>query len=98
MTSTVKRRCRRPTCRREFVLTATDLIFCPACRQSILAIERSQGRFLNEGAFREMEWYASEHNTTRSQWDARVIDENGREVWALDLAKRYLGETQPRPA
>lgn len=97
MTNYPQRRCKKPTCRRMFDVTALDLIFCPICREQILAAERAAGRTYQEGAFREMEWYASQHNKERNQWDTRIIDETGKEVWALDLAKRYLSETRPRP-
>ena len=32
----------------------------------------------------------------RHTWDFRIIDENGREVWALDLAERYRRELRKR--
>ena len=46
----------------------------------------------------EIDFYESGDNKEREQWDTRIIDETGREVWALDLARRYLTETRPRPS
>lgn len=36
-------------------------------------------------------------DANRHTYDYRIIDENGKEVWAADLARRYRAETSPRP-
>lgn len=97
MTDTVRRRCIRPTCRRWFPLTAPDLKFCPECRRLLLARENTGEKERNTAAMAELDFYLSVENKEREQWDTRIIDETGREVWALELARRYLAETRPRP-
>lgn len=91
MTGYRSRRCRRPTCRAKFTPASDDLIFCPRCRDWMLRMERQWDNkeldILNR--------FYSRAFKDRSDWDARIIDENGEEVWALDLAKRYLDQTRP---
>lgn len=98
MTDTLRRRCIKPTCRRWFHLTAPDLKFCPDCRRLLLARENSGAKDRSIAAMAEIDFYESGDNKEREQWDTRIIDETGREVWALDLARRYLTETRPRPS
>lgn len=88
------RRCRRPTCRRRFVVEDTapesaDLLFCDTCRSVMLG---DQFHRLVAQANAESDFYTA----VRSEWDTQIIDENGATVWALDLAARYLAETRPR--
>lgn len=35
-------------------------------------------------------------DTPREQWDYLIVDENGRTVWAKDLAARYRTELERR--
>ena len=35
-------------------------------------------------------------DTPRIMWDYRIVDENGRTVWAKDLADRYRSELERR--
>lgn len=55
-----------------------DLKYCARHRSQYVRIRA--GRVLPES------------DIGRSEWDWRVIDENGKEVWALDLAQRYRKE------
>lgn len=97
-------RCRRPTCRSKFVPSFADIdgkrahtIFCPTCRATILAKERASGRALhNKEALLSAAYFSSVD--PRENYDYRIIDEFGQEVWAWDLANRYRKETQPRKA
>lgn len=94
------RRCRHSWCKQRFDAQASDLIFCPRCRNLLLlkeeAMARSSGsaRIQSAEAMATMEFWRE----WRSPFDYRVIDENGREVWASDLIKRYKRETKPRAA
>lgn len=89
-------RCRRPSCRKKFTYTPAIVdgrevlrIFCNACTDRLLSL---QARTAINSASRDAGLYES----VRSEWDYRIIDEYGDEVWALDLAARYHRETRPR--
>lgn len=96
-------RCKRCTGRYMAVplYIGNDLVpndYCPKCRVARLA-EANESTY-NAAALRrelgEIEAFkrlleAEEHKT-----DYRVIDENGVEVWARQLAKRYRKQTKPR--
>lgn len=92
-------KCKRPSCGARFPQpkgqdenSEMRLLFCPSCREEMLAREAQVD---NEEALVVSAAYAS-NMTQRSVWDIRIIDENGVEVWALDLAKRYKKQTEPR--
>lgn len=95
-------RCKHRWCSAKFESSAPDLLFCPSCRIQLLAAERS----VPSGDCTIWEWDNREAIATtafwaeqlRSPFDYRLLDENGREVWASDLIKRYKRETRPRPA
>lgn len=91
--------CKRPSCGAKFHQpkgvdgeSPIRLLFCPRCREEMLAREPKPD---NEEALVVSAAYASS-TTARREWDVRIIDENGEEVWALDLAKRYKKQTEPR--
>ena len=73
-----------------------DLMFCPQCRASILALEgNSHNRRYEEleARLQASEWMRDEN---RILWDYQINDEYGRTVWASDLANRYRSECFPR--
>lgn len=48
---------------------------------------------------RRRQWrrhYGLPDHAPRELWDWKIIDENGREVWAKDLAARYRSELMRR--
>lgn len=93
------KRCRHRWCRARFDAGADDLLFCPSCREELL---RKEAAVLAQSGYGRVQLAEAIATTEywrewRSPFDYRVIDENGREVWASDLIKRYKRETKPRP-
>lgn len=91
-------RCQRPTCRKRFTYTPLILdgvevpeLFCQSCRSVILG---RQWYAVNNTAIAEVEAY-SRMISDRLSYDYRIIDENGVEVWGLDLASKYHRQTRP---
>ena len=74
-------------CGMPFTAAAADLLVCNRCRRKQLAEEAPMYRRIHAEA---------EAVTSRMVWlpphDYRIIDENGREVWASELQKRYHTE------
>lgn len=70
------------------------LTLCPRCRRRQLRIER--GWNLAEMEREQRELAILMRSQPREEWDVRIIDECGREVWARDLAKRYRAELGAR--
>lgn len=77
------RKCKK--CGQMFKAYIAELV-CPYCREENL---RASGMpyLMSTVPILEEEYAAWERN--RHNWDVQVIDENGRTVWALDLAARY---------
>lgn len=85
------RACRRVTCGKKFAPGAADLLFCPRCREEILAQERASSLI--------GDWVSLSEATSsdaRDVWDWQLLDEKDQLVWASDLARRYRHETAPR--
>lgn len=89
--------CARTRCERLFEKGAPDLLYCPECRQAMLATEAagSAQTWRNREALATTKFYET---LLREQWDWQLLDETNTTVWASDLAKRYRAETLPRPS
>lgn len=81
-------------CKQLFTPISPELIYCYTCRGQRLGLEQKNlGKPMHDEAVRTTAYY---YTSLRALFDWRINDENGVEVWALDLAKRYRGETAPR--
>lgn len=89
------RKCKHKGCKQHFVPASDDLVFCPSCRELLLFLEQGHGR---GRSVRNVEALATSEiwNLSRPPFDYRIIDENGVETWASDLAKRYDRELRQR--
>lgn len=71
--------------------------YCPGCRVKELSLDRDRGSAVwRESEQREAEAFAALLEKESHYGDWRVIDENGDEVWARQLAKKYRKQTKPR--
>lgn len=88
------RRCKIRWCRMWFTPQVDDLIYCNRCRMQLLNAERGHASRShdNDEAVATTKFYEAAYR----EGDYRIIDENGVELWASDLIKRYKRQTKPR--
>ena len=71
--------------------------YCPGCRARVLALDRDRGSEVERAAdAEEAAAFVALVEQESHYGDWRVIDENGDELWARQLAKRYRKQTKPR--
>jgi hypothetical protein len=77
--------------------------WCPMCRLDRKKLHPESGLCMrcHKETYPRKE-YCRPHHSKRKimeklppEWDYRIMDENGREVWASDLRERYIAETRP---
>ena len=87
--------CETTNCGRYFPASSAEMLFCPECRKAILQREAAS---MHSAASNKEALLTSEYwEILRGFYDWQVVDERGGTVWASVLAKRYRGETSPRP-
>lgn len=82
-------------CGRAFHQAFEEQERCPRCRALQLMLDGKRGDA--KELFKAMRIQEAWEVANRHTYDWRVIDENGKEVWAADLARRYRADTHPRP-
>lgn len=66
------------------------MLYCMNCRVDLLSLEATHKAPYTAQEIKDWEY------KRRDEVDFRIIDENGTEVWASDLAERYRSELRRR--
>lgn len=83
-------------CQKEFEPAFEHQVLCAGCRRIVVRKERWEAQKEQRKEITLAQLELQYDLSRRSEWDIRIIDEVGREVWAKDLAKQYRNELDAR--
>jgi hypothetical protein len=80
----------------EFEKSFPEQTLCPNCRKFVIKKERTAAKHEQRKEISILQLELMWDRERRHEWDIQILDENGKTVWARDLAKTYRTELDNR--